>query len=77
MTDSHIFDSVGSKEIGQYDCENNLNPFCFQIAVTCGILNSSGKNPSLNMSLNKELKGKDIGVAIRDKKNFHGTAQLD
>ena len=48
-----------------------------EIAVTCAILNSSGKNPSLNMSLNKELKGKDIGVAIRDKKNFHGTAQLD
>ena len=67
ITDSHIFAKMGNKQIGRYNNFEDFNPFCFHIAVTCAILNSSGKKPSWNISLNKVLKGNEIGVAISER----------
>ena len=76
MNDSQIFECVGSKQIGQYDCLHDLKPFCFKIAVMFAILNMSGRKPSLNISLNIVLSGNEIGVTIKYR-NLLGMPQCD
>ena len=63
MTDSAIFDEVGSKLIGRQLDLSDLRPDLLNMGVTCAILNISGNIPSANMLLNILDSGKDIGVA--------------